>query len=213
MFKRFETLVSEWLQSIGISEPNSVIAADYTSFFALVLLSLLTYFIAKKILLVIIHKAAEKSSTNWDNALVDNGFFKVLSYIVPAYIVQMFTPIILKPYPDMVYFIQTALTIYMVFVVMMVVNAFLKAAASIYEDYEMSKRKPIKGYVQIVKLIVYILGGVFIAANLFGMENPWGLMGGLGAFSGVLLLVFKDPLLGFVGGIQLSANNMLSPGD
>ncbi|MFU8844218.1 MAG: mechanosensitive ion channel family protein [Bacteroidales bacterium] len=213
MFKRFESIVSGWLQGLGFSEPDAIIVADYTSFLALVLLSLVTYFIAKKILLQIIHKAAEKSSTNWDDALVDSGFFKVLSYIVPAYILQRFTPIVLAPYPDSVYFIQTALSIYMVFVVLMVVNALLKAAGVIYEDFEMARRKPIKGYLQILKLIVYILGGIFIAAKLFGMDNPWGLMGGLGAFSAVLLLVFKDPLLGFVGGIQLSANNMLSPGD
>lgn len=213
MFKRFETMVSEWLQSIGMSEPNAIVAADYAGFIALVLLSLFTYFIAKKILLSIIHKAAKKSPTKWDDVLVENGFFKVLSYMVPAYIIQRFTPIILEPYPDMVYFIQTALTIYMVFVVIMVVNALLRAAEVIYEDYEMSKKKPIKGYIQIVKMIVYILGGIFIAANLFGMENPWTLIGGLGAFSAVLLLIFKDALLGFVGGIQLSANNMLSPGD
>jgi miniconductance mechanosensitive channel len=213
MFKHFESIVAEWLQKLNVSEPASIIVADYTSFLILVLVSLLTYFIAKKILLEIIHKAAAKSATKWDDVLVEQGFFRVLSYIVPAYIIQRFTPIVLEPYPDTVYFIQTALTVYMVFVVLLVANAFLKSAGVIYEGFEMAKRKPIKGLLQIVKLIIYVLGGIFIAAKLFGMENPWGLVGGLGAFSAVLLLVFQTPLLGFVGGIQLSANNMLSPGD
>nr|MBC8485194.1 mechanosensitive ion channel [Bacteroidota bacterium] len=103
-------------------------------------------------------------------------------------------------------------TFYMLIVVILAINALLNAITDIYQDFTISKRKPIKGYVQVVMIIIYVIGGIIIIAILFG-KNPLGLLGGLGAFSAILLLVFKDPILGFVGGIQLSANKMLQPGD
>lgn len=97
-------------------------------------------------------------------------------------------------------------------VVLMVINSFLNAIAIIYQDFQVAKTRPIKGYMQVAKIIVFLIGAIVIFSTLFN-KNPLGLIGGLGAFSAVLLLVFKDPIMGFVGGIQLSANNMLIPGD
>jgi miniconductance mechanosensitive channel len=119
---------------------------------------------------------------------------------------------LLESYPSTVSLVATAMSIYMITVMILVVNAFLNALAIIYQDFQVAKTRPIKGYVQIAKIIVYLIGGIIIISTLFG-KNPLGIIGGLGAFSAVLLLVFKDPILGFVAGIQLSANNMLAPGD
>jgi miniconductance mechanosensitive channel len=100
----------------------------------------------------------------------------------------------------------------MVIIVMMALNALLDAVSQMYQTLAIARTRPIKGYVQIVKIIVGLLGAILIVANLFG-KSPMGLIGGLGAFSAVFLLVFRDPILGFAGGIQLTANNMLAPGD
>lgn len=82
----------------------------------------------------------------------------------------------------------------------------------IYESFNVSKSRPIKGYLQVAKIIIYILVFVSIISILLG-ENGFGWVAGFGAFSAVLMLVFKDPILGFVGGIQLTSNNMVEIGD
>jgi len=211
-FNQFEILIQNWLRSMGMEQDLAKIISDYTTFTALVVLSFLTFYIARKIFLNIIHRVTAKSKTNWDNVLTEQKFFKLLAYLVPSYIIYTFTGPILAPYPQTVSVIQSIMTIYMIAVVLMIINAFLNALAIIYQDFSVAKTKPIKGYVQVVKIIVYLIGGIIIISTLFD-KNPLGILGGLGAFSAVLLLVFKDPIMGFVSGIQLSANNMLVPGD
>jgi miniconductance mechanosensitive channel len=212
MFKNIENSFRNWLTSTGINETTSQILIDYSIYLLLIIISIVTYFIAKKILLSVIHQATKKSKNRWDDILVERKFFRILSYLVPAYIIYVFTPVILANYPQTSSGIKTGLSIYMIIIVMMALNAFLNAVTHIYQDFSIAKSKPIKGYIQIVKIILVFIGAIIILANLFG-KNPLGLIGGLGAFSAVLLLVFKDPILGFAGGIQLSANNMLAPGD
>jgi len=102
--------------------------------------------------------------------------------------------------------------IYMIFTVLVVINSFLNALSHIYQNYEISKSKPIKGYIQAVKVVLFIIGGILIVASLLN-KSPNALFVGLGTLSAVLMIVFKDPLLGFVGGIQLSTNNMIRIGD
>jgi len=212
MFKNFETTIINWLTSLGLPENTAAIITDYTFFAMLIVISVIIYFITRKVLLTIIHHLTKKSKTNWDDVLASRKFFWILAYLVPSYIIYIFTPLILENYPQTVSAIKTGISIYMIIVVLMAINAFLNAVSDIYQDFTIAKSKPIKGYIQVIKIIVYLIGGIIILASLFG-KNPLGLIGGLGAFSAVLLLVFKDPILGFVGGIQLSANNMVAPGD
>jgi miniconductance mechanosensitive channel len=212
MFRDLENSIRLWLTDSGVSDSAAQILIDYALYFLLILFSILTYYIARKVLLGIIHQVTKKSKNNWDDILVERKFFKVLSYLVPAYLIYLFTPVVLENYPQTTSAIRSGLSIYMIVIVMLAINAFLNAVAHIYQDFTIAKSKPIKGYLQVVKIIVILIGVIVILANLFG-KNPLGLIGGLGAFSAVLLLVFKDPILGFVGGIQLSANNMLAPGD
>ena len=212
MFIKYQTTLIRWLESLGLHSDNAVLISDSIAFLILVLLSLLTFYVARKIFLEIIHRLTAKSKTNWDDVLAEQRFFKRLAYLVPAYIIYSFTPMVLNPYPRAVSFIQSVVNVYMIVVFILVINAFLNAVAIIYQDFQVAKSKPIKGYMQIAKIIIYLIGSIVILATLFD-KNPLGLIGGLGAFSAVLLLVFKDPILGFVGGIQLSANKMLVPGD
>jgi len=212
MFKHIKTSVKDWIVNLGLDEIVANIVIDYSFFLLLIIISFITYFIAKKSLLLIIHKATKKSKNKWDDVLAERKFFSKLSYLVPSYIIYVFTPLVLESYPKTVSIVQTVITIYMLIVVTLAINALLNALTDIYQDFTISKRKPIKGYVQVAMIIIYVICGIIIIATLFG-KNPLGLLGGLGAFSAILLLVFKDPILGFVGGIQLSANKMVQPGD
>jgi miniconductance mechanosensitive channel len=204
--------IALWLRQQGMAEQLTDTIAAFLLFTGFIFLSIFTYFIARKILLTIIIRASRKSETKWDDVLVEKKFFGYLANLIPAYIIYIVTPLVFEDYPKTAGFIQTLLSVGMVIFVILAVNAFLNSAAVIYQDFSVAKSKPIKGYVQVAKILVFLIGSIIVLAHLFG-KNPLGLIGGLGAFSAVLMLVFKDPILGFAGGIQLSVNKMLVPGD
>ena len=108
--------------------------------------------------------------------------------------------------------IQTASLIYLTLMVVLFVNALMSAGLAIYRTYEISKTFPIMSFVQIAKLILYVLGAITVLSLVLD-KSPLTFFAGLGAMAAVLMFVFKDPILGFVAGIQLSANKMVSVGD
>ena len=91
-------------------------------------------------------------------------------------------------------------------------NSLLNSAGDIYNTYEISREKPIKSYLQIFMIFIYVLVGVFVIATLLN-RSPWVLLSGIGAMTAILLLIFKDSILGLVAGFQLSANRMIRLGD
>jgi miniconductance mechanosensitive channel len=140
--------------------------------------------------------------------LMERKVFRKLSHIVPAIIIYYFAP----TFPAYQHIIEKGAVAYLIIVGLMVINSFLNGLNDIYLTFEISKIKPIKGYIQVAKIIFFIVGGIIIIANLMG-ESPFILLSGIGALSAVLLLVFKDSLLGLVAGIQLAANDMVRVGD
>ncbi len=213
MFSQLKQTIIEWVTNSGVSFETAILITDVTFYILLIFISAITYYFTKKILIQAIHRITLKSKSSWDDVLIDQLVFNKLAYLVPLYILYIFTPTTLDNYPMMVSGITALLSALMILVVLLAINASLNAFAIIYQSFKIAKTRPIKGYIQIIKIIVFTFGIILILANLFGLKNPAGIIGGLGAFSAVLLLVFKDPILGFVGGIQLSANNMLLPGD
>jgi miniconductance mechanosensitive channel len=165
-------------------------------------------FVTKKIVLRIITHIITNNKFEWDNILLERKVFRRLSHIVPAIIIYYFS----STFPDYQHLIEKGAITYIIVVGLMVINSFLKASNDIYLTFEISKTKPIKGYIQVVQIIVFILGGIVILANLMG-ESPFILLSGIGALSAVLLIVFRDSLLGLVAGIQLAANDMVRVGD
>jgi miniconductance mechanosensitive channel len=100
----------------------------------------------------------------------------------------------------------------MIILVLRVLDSMLSSIQEIYQRFEISKKRPIKGYLQIVKIFLFIIGTVLVVTTILG-TSPVGLLSGIGALSAVILLVFKDSILGLVASVQLSANNMIRIGD
>jgi miniconductance mechanosensitive channel len=172
------------------------------------ILCIIANFITKKVILRVITKVVNSTKYTWDNMLMERKVFRKLSHIVPAIIIFYFA----QTFPDYQHLIKQGAITYLIVVGLMVINSFLNACNDIYLTFEISKIKPIKGYIQVAKIIFFILGGIVIISNLMG-ESPFILLSGIGALSAVLLLVFKDSLLGLVAGIQLAANDMVRVGD
>ncbi|MHC5083465.1 MAG: mechanosensitive ion channel family protein [Planctomycetota bacterium] len=109
-------------------------------------------------------------------------------------------------------FMQQAATIYMILIGLLVVNAFLNTVVDVYRTFEFANKVPIRGFMQVVKIVLFLLGGIMVL-GLIVDKDPSKLLAGMGAMTAVLMLIFKDAILGFVAGIQLSANNMVHIGD
>lgn len=144
----------------------------------------------------------------WDNILLEKKVFHKLSHFVPAIIIYYFA----QSFPTYQSLIEKGAITYIILVALSVLNTLLNAVNDIYQNFEVSKVKPIKGYIQVVKIVVFVLGIILVIANLIG-ESPLIILSGLGALSAVLLLVFRDSLLGLVAGIQLTSNDMVRVGD
>lgn len=212
MFDFFNIDYYGWLTRAGLSPEWAAWVIDLSELLISFLFSLIAFYAAKLILLGIIKKIASRTSTNWDDILLEKRFFKRIAYIIPAYILYAATPFIFSTHPDFSTLIQKGISIYVIIVFTLVILSFLDAAHEIYNEYPHSKSKPITGYVQVAKIIIYVICVVFIL-SVFLNQKAGILFGGLGAFSAVLLLVFKDSILGFVAGLQISSNDMLQKGD
>jgi miniconductance mechanosensitive channel len=200
-----------FLESIGIlTSSEEITAVLFTLLRLLIILSLvvLAGFVSKKVLLRIVKKVVEKSKAKWDDVFLKNRVFDYASYIVPAVVIYVAAPLV-GVYLDL---IRRLAISYIIIVLALVINAVLKSVNDIYTSYEISKTRPIKGLLQIVKVAMFILMGIVLIATLAG-KDPFVLIGGIGAATALFSLIFKDPILGFVAGIQLTGNDMLRIGD
>jgi len=204
--------VKALLDKYGFSDNFSSGIRDLTDFILMFLLAVVIYYLMRYIVLGIIRRITRRSSTTWDDALYDNRVFHKLILFVPGLVIETFSPFTLNEFPVALNWVMQLTMIYLVIISFLSLNAFLNALYDIYQGFEVSKSKPIKGYMQVVKIILVMIGLIIVISSLLG-RSPLYMLGGLGAFSAVLLLIFKDPIMGFVAGIQISANDMVRPGD
>ncbi|MCX6306535.1 MAG: mechanosensitive ion channel [Bacteroidetes bacterium] len=204
----FKATLTDW----GFSDKLAGYLADFSSLIIILVASILIYYLAKFIINQFLKRLVEKSSSKWDDHLYEQKVFTRLALLLPALALNVSLAPSISKYPEAIKFIELGLHIYMTFIVMSVVVSFLNAVYHIYGDLDMSDSKPIKGYVQIGKIITYLVGGIAMISVLIG-QSPLTLLAGLGAMSAVIMLIFKDSILGFVAGVQLSSNKMLQIGD
>jgi len=176
------------------------------------ILSAAANLVAKRYILAAISYAITRSKSTWDDAVLRQRTLDRLAHLAPAVVIFIFTPIALEGMETTIAVIRGATQIYMIIILMLVLDSLLNTAEEIYQEFEASKEVPIKGFVQVLKLIVYFLAAIFVISILLN-KTPIFLLSGIGALTAVLMLIFRDAILGFVAGIQLSANKMVANGD
>jgi len=202
--------LKDWLIKEGIAENYAIILQSAIAVVVVLILAWLSDVISRKVLISIITKLVRKTKTHWDDILLERKVFNKISHFAPAIIIYYSASLINPASSGVV--IEKAAQIYMIILSLMLIDSFLSAANDIYNTLPVSKTRPIKGYIQIVKIFFYVMGCISIISILIG-KTPIYILGTMGAFAAVLILVFKDTILGFVASIQLSANKMVSIGD
>jgi miniconductance mechanosensitive channel len=171
-------------------------------------------YILKFIIVKIIKRWVDKSTNEYDDIFYEKGVFNKLSHLAPALIIAWLAPIPMPvaEYPKLATFIDLATDMYIIVIVLMVINSVINAFHDIYNLMPFAKNRSIKGYVQMVKSIVFFIGALMIISILVKKDLS-SLFAGLTAFAAVLMFVFKDAILGLVAGIQISSNDILRVGD
>ncbi len=225
-------LILEYLRGLGGTEFWVKPSAAFICIVVIIFVAWLAHYLTRTILLRILARLAKRTKTTWDDILVRNKVFNGLAHLVPAFIL-FYTADFAYPnllhdlselgpekiaelgkdhYWNLTGFLINVAKIYFAIIIVFVANSLLNAGTEIYNTTEYSHHRSIKGYVQLLKILVYFMAGINIIAVLLD-KNPTVLLTGLGAMAAILLLVFKDTILGFVASIQLSANNMVKIGD
>jgi len=170
--------------------------------------SITAYFIFRKVVTAVIQRISEKTKTKFDDYLIESNTLKRFSLIIPVLIINIFS--FTLPYSGEA--VSRIMNVLIIWILVWTAVSFMMAVNRFYETFEISKERPIKGYIQVVNIVIYIIAIIFIA-GLITDQSPWVLLSGIGAMTAVLLLIFKDTILSFVAGIQITSYNLLRVGD
>jgi len=168
--------------------------------------------IVKRVLVRIVRALATRSRATWDDAMVAHNVFGRLTQIVPALLVYVGLPFIPGLPEAGTLLLRNIALGYTALMLTLSLTATLGAANTIYSATPLAQKRPLKGFVQLVQIVVWILGGVMIIAAVLD-RSPLLLLSGLGAMTAILLLIFKDTILSLVASVQLTAQDMVRVGD
>ncbi len=200
--------IKSWLVHNNMNEELSVILSNIIAVVAIIILGIVIDLIMKKLFLKIVKPYAAKSNRKWGDILLKNKAFDQLVDIIPGVVIYCFAPVFTE-YQD---WIQRIASVYIVIVIIFAVHKLLNSIDEIYRSGPEERTRPIKGFLQVIEIIAVIIGIVLIVGFLI-KRSPWIMLSGIGAATAIGTLIFKDSILGFVAGIQLTANNMVKLGD
>lgn len=171
-----------------------------------------TAFVLRRILMLVLIKTIRRSKTRFDDFLIHNKVLKYLTYLIPLLIAKQSLPLIFTGFPQI-----TRVTVKMVDIALIIAfTLLLKSIFYTFKDVLHSRKrftdKPLDSYFQVISIVLYIVCAILVFSELSGKE-PYGLLTALGAASAIVILVFKDTILGFVASIQVSSNDMVRVGD
>jgi miniconductance mechanosensitive channel len=203
---------AELLLAREMDESRVVLIATAAGILALLVLAFLVNWIAKRVILQAVAAIVKRSRFHWDDALLESGVFTRLSHLAPAIAINFFGDDLIGSSEEVRAAIGSGVSIYLVLIWLGVFFALLNAVGRVVGETKRGSKIPLKGFLQAVKLLLTVVGAILILATVLG-KSPLVLFSGLGALTAVLLLVFRDAILGFVAGIMISANNLVQVGD
>jgi miniconductance mechanosensitive channel len=185
-----------------------------TSFSLLLLLTLvlMLHFVARRYVLLAVNAIVHRSPVDWDQVIFEHRVPHRLSLVIPLIAFQLglaWVPGLSAPVAGLLLRLASAV---MMLVMALTIGAFMSAAHALYMRSPMAATRPVKSYVQLAKVFIYGVAGIFIIARLAD-QTPWFFVSGLGAMMAILLLIFRDTLLSLVASIQLTNNDLIRVGD
>lgn len=219
-------IILNWIKSFYLKDDGSTIEdllvnevfLDHQYFWmigmllGIVVVSLMIWWATKEILLGFMVSFASKTKTNFDDLLVKNKFFRAIAHLLPLMFLDYFFSIAFFSFPKTLDFADRINEVLIAFTILVSIKRLLRTTGQFLREKPAFEGKPINAYVQTVNILLTIIMSVIILSLLTG-QSPTFFLTSLGAMTAILLLVFKDTILGFVGSIQIAVNDMLRVGD
>ncbi|MBL4668966.1 MAG: mechanosensitive ion channel [Flavobacteriales bacterium] len=203
---------SNWLISKGISDDAAPFVRLVIVLFVLFVLLFIVDFVAKKIMREGVRKIFTKTKNKWDDVLIDKRVFAKLAHIFPAALFNLSIHFVFVDFPIWISISEKIIHIYIIIILLAVAVSAFNALEYYFSNSKKFKDKPIESYFQLAKLVSYFVTGIYILSIILG-KSPIYLLGAFGAMTAILLLIFKDTILGFVASIQIATNDMVRVND
>lgn len=200
--------IAAFLYNLGIEKSNLNWGTRITILAGVLLLAYIITKIFHYLIIPAIHKITAKTKATWDDYLFNGPMLSAICRLIPPIIIYILLPFVFEDMPNILDISRKICLIYLIIVTLRLINAFLNSLYEISNENETLRNRPLKGIYQMIKLVAIGIGIILIISILMN-QNAAAILAGLGASAAVLMLIFKDSILGLVAGVQLSANDML----
>jgi miniconductance mechanosensitive channel len=200
------------LKDLGIGTGDNELLQWAAIIIGAFLLFYICEFLSKKVVIPIVRRFTNSTTSKWDDILLNNDTLKNLCRLVPGIIASFILPFVLEADSTILVFCMKLCKAYVAIIGVGLLCTIFTSLYQITHESEKTKDHTLQGVFQMLKIVVISIGAI-VVVSIFFDKDPSNLLAGLGASAAILMLVFKDSILGLVAGIQLSANDMLRPGD
>ena len=205
-----------WLDNLLFSSGIEITNIPYLRLLilvgSLIIISIICFYITKYLVIHTIYKFIKRTRIQWDDILVERKSLDNLAHLIPALLVKACIPLIFIDFKQIIPFLSTLADIYIIIAIMILIISLLKASEVSISTSPIFTNKPIGSYFQLVRIIIYIIVAILIVSFVIG-KSPFYLLSAFGALSAIVLLIFKDTILGFVASVQISSNDIIRVGD
>lgn len=210
--EKINNILIDWLTDIGVGEDYKILITRIIAIIAILLIAFIIDRFCRKLFIPGIRKITSKTESTWDDHLLSDDVLKNLYKMITPIVTISLIPFVLINESDLRALIIKLCWIYIIILGIKLACSFISSLYAISSEHEKYKNHSLKGFFQMIKLIVICIGTIIIISTLIN-KNPLTILASLGAGTAILMLVFQDTIKGLVAGIQLMANDMLRPGD
>jgi miniconductance mechanosensitive channel len=209
----YKEFIYNWLLELTGRELFSKSITALLVGLTIIVFSFICFFASRKIIVAVFRRLARRTTSIWDDILVKNKFFHGIAHLIPASIFYFEASFANDLFPTLVFYIFKASNVYFLIAFVILINSFLNSLNEIYNASTLSaKERPISGVIQFLKIFVYFVSFLIFLSIIFN-KPLGGLLTGLGALAAILVLVFKDSILGLIASVQITMNDMVKIGD
>lgn len=204
--------IARWLTEAGWSETYVNLAVKAVIILGILVVAYAAAVLFRRLVVPLLQKISARTKAVWDDHLFSDKVMHRAARLIPPLIWYVLLRVAFYDTPVLLNVLHKACLIYLIVAVLQLVAAFLDTLYEISSRHETLRNRPLKGVYQMIKLLAVCVGAILIVSILIG-QDATAVLAGLGASAAIIMLIFRDSILGLVAGVQLSANDMLRPGD
>ena len=204
--------IARWLTEAGWSETYVNLAVKAVIILGILVVAYAAAVLFRRLIVPLLQKISARTKAVWDDHLFSDRVMHRAARLIPPLIWYVLLRVAFYDTPVLLNVLHKACLIYLIVAVLQLVAAFLDTLYEISSRHETLRNRPLKGVYQMIKLLAVCVGAILIVSILIG-QDATAVLAGLGASAAIIMLIFRDSILGLVAGVQLSANDMLRPGD